>query len=236
MANEWWNSKGDFQPLHQMNPTRCRFVRDFTCLHFGLDKMKPNALEGLEILDVGCGGGILSESVARMGAKVTGIDAVEESIEVAKAHAQHDPELASRLQYDKVSAESLAQKDKKFDVVLASEVIEHVKDPRAFVGVLESLMQPNGAVIVSTINRTPQAYLGTIVVAEYMMRLLAVGTHDFRKFITPDELAMAAQDAGLEMKHLAGMSYTPFLDRWDLKEDTSINYIAGFIKQTRAKN
>eukprot|EP00891_Asterochloris_glomerata_P007146 jgi/Astpho2/7146/gw1.00113.92.1_t len=209
-----------------MNPVRCSFIRSALCQCFGLDRLDPAPLKGLKLLDVGCGGGLLSEPLARMGASVTGIEPEQNNLRAAVLHAESDVELAERLDYQAVTAEHLASTGQQFDAVCALEVVEHVSQPEAFAATLASLVKPGGALLMSTINRTPRAYAMAVVGAERIMQLLPVGTHDWTKFVTPGELDMLLEPHSMQLQQLAGMVYQPMSGRWELQEDPSVNYIA----------
>jgi 2-polyprenyl-6-hydroxyphenyl methylase/3-demethylubiquinone-9 3-methyltransferase len=221
LADQWWNPKGPYAPLHKLTPTRVEYVRDRLAEKFGLDTTSLKSLKGLNLLDVGCGGGILSEPLSRLGAKVTGIEPAAESIVVAKAHAR---EAGLTIEYRAATAEELLAEGKTFDAVIASEVIEHVNDPAAFVKTLAGLARPGGLVLFSTPNRTLKSFALVIVGAEYVLRWIPVGTHDWKKFITPDELKDQCGVAGLDVTDVAGMIYNPLRDSWKLGRDTDVNY------------
>jgi len=235
LADRWWDqSSGPFAPLHALNAARCLFIRRALAASLGLGAQAAGGepLAGLKVLDVGCGGGLLSEPLARMGARVTGIDLSDESVGAAAAHAAADPLIASRVRYRRAPAEALAASETErggFDVVIASEVIEHVRAPGEFVKTLAALARPGGRgrVIISTLNRTPQAYALAIVGAEYLTGLVPRGTHHWSKFITPQELGMMAADAGLELEQVAGMVMgVGGAGRFGLSDDVGVNYIA----------
>ncbi len=222
MADEWWDPNGKFRPLHEINPVRLTFIRDSLCAHFGRDATAPRALEGLTIADIGCGGGLLCEPMARLGAKVTGLDPAQESIEAARIHA-----LAQGLDinYRADRAETLTQEGKRFDAVFALEVVEHVPDVPEFTKVAASLVRPGGLMLLSTINRTLKSYALAIVGAEYVMRWLPIGTHRWDRFVTPDELASACKGAGLIETSRKGMVFNPLAGSWKLSRDTDVNYL-----------
>lgn len=226
MAETWWDSKGPFKPLHMMNPTRISFIRSALCSHFKKDFFSAKPFEGLRILDVGCGGGLLCEPLARMGAKVVGIDAVEENIKLAAAHALKDPATSS-IKYICNTSDGLASEGYgEFDAVFSLEVIEHVTDPKTFMESLSTVLKAHGAIVLSTINRSVSGYLLAIVAAEHLLRWVPKGTHEWSKFITPDELALLMDRAGLKLQEMAGMVFNPLTERWSLSTDTSVNYIA----------
>jgi 2-polyprenyl-6-hydroxyphenyl methylase/3-demethylubiquinone-9 3-methyltransferase len=220
LAEAWWDPDGDRGPLHRMNPARLSFIRDRLCGHFGLPQQRMRPLGGLAVLDVGCGGGLLSEPLARMGARVTGIDATEALVGAAQAHA-----FAEGLDIDYRTA-TAEEVEGSFDAVIALEVIEHVADADAFIAACVRLVRPGGALILSTLNRTPKAYLFAIVGGEYVLRWLPAGTHDFRKFVRPSELAAHLRAHGIAITELAGLSYNPLDGGWRLSRDVSVNYLA----------
>ncbi len=222
MAEEWWNETGPFKALHQMNPVRLRFIKDQLCQHFNLDPQTPNPFLGLKILDIGCGGGILTEPLARLGAHVTGIDASAAAIKVAQDHA-HDSQLDIR--YLNIDLEDLQKSGEVFDVVISLEVIEHVANVNQFLKVCESLMAKNGAIILSTLNRTPQSYLGAIIAAEYVLKWIPKGTHHWDQFIKPSELVSMLERHHIKAKKISGMALNPFTKTWTLSQNMGINYI-----------
>jgi 2-polyprenyl-6-hydroxyphenyl methylase/3-demethylubiquinone-9 3-methyltransferase len=218
LARDWWDEDGAMAPLHRMNPVRLRFLRDRLCAHFARDGVKPFA--GLRVLDVGCGAGLVCEPLARLGAAVTGIDATAEMVQAARAHA-----AAMRLDIDyRVGAvEALSE---SFDAVVALEVIEHVADRALFLEALAARVAPGGAAVLSTLNRTPKAFAMAIVGAEYVMRWLPRGTHDWAKFVKPSELARGLDANGLKLAALEGMVYDPLQRDWRLGKDLAVNYLA----------
>ncbi|CAN8285381.1 unnamed protein product [Cochlearia groenlandica] len=225
IADTWWHSEGPFKPLHLMNPTRLAFIRSTLCRHFSKDPNSAKPFEGLRLIDVGCGGGLLSEPLARMGATVTGIDAVDKNVKIARLHADMDP-LTSTIEYHCTTAEKLVEEGRTFDAVLALEVIEHVANPEEFCKSLSALTIPNGATLLSTINRSIRAYASAIVAAEYILQWLPKGTHQWSSFLTPEELTMILQRASIDVKEMAGFVYNPITGRWLLSDDISVNFIA----------
>ncbi|WCJ27248.1 Ubiquinone biosynthesis O-methyltransferase [Euphorbia peplus] len=225
IADTWWDSEGPFKPLHALNPTRLAFIRSTLCRHFRKDPNWPRPLEGLKIIDVGCGGGILSEPLARMGATVTGVDAVEKNIKIARLHADLDPSTSS-IEYLCATAEKLVEEQRKFDAVISLEVIEHVANPAEFCKSLAAITCSGGATVVSTINRSMRAFATTIVVAEYLLQWLPKGTHQWSSFITPEELVLILKRANVDVKEMAGFVYNPLNGLWTLSDDVSVNYIA----------
>jgi 2-polyprenyl-6-hydroxyphenyl methylase/3-demethylubiquinone-9 3-methyltransferase len=229
MADAWWDPSGKFRPLHQINPVRIQFIKDNVCRHFGLDTDAETPFKGLDILDVGCGGGLLSEPMARLGANMTSIDAGEKNIEIAKIHAEQS---GLNINYRNVYPEDLAKQGQRFDVVLNMEVIEHVADTEAFMAASASVLKdkgkgPGGCMALSTINRNIKSLLLGKVAAEYILRWLPTGTHDWKKFLKPSELARLVRAHGLEFTDLQGMTYNPFKDTWSLsKTDLDVNYLA----------
>lgn len=222
MAREWWDPNGKFKPLHKMNPIRLKYIVDQISWHFQRDTSSIKVLDGLKILDIGCGGGLLCEPMARLGAHIIGIDAAPTNIEVASLHANA---AGLNVDYQNILAEDLALSGEKFDVVLAMEIVEHVAHPASFLKTIQSLLKPNGLMIMSTLNRNTKSYLGAIVAAEQLLRWLPRGTHDWNKFIKPEELIALSEDAGLMVKDRCGMAFNPILNRWSLSHrDLSINY------------
>ncbi|KAL2316789.1 hypothetical protein Fmac_030665 [Flemingia macrophylla] len=225
ISDTWWDSEGPFKPLHAMNPTRLAFIRSALCRHFRKDPYSAKPLEGLKIVDVGCGGGILSEPLARLGATVTGVDAVEKNIKIAQLHAGLDP-ATSTIEFCCTTAEKLVEEGRKFDAVMALEIIEHVADPMEFCKSLAALTVPDGATVISTINRSMRAYATAIVAAEYILNWLPKGTHQWSSFLTPEELVLILQRAGINVEEMAGFEYDPVKGRWYLSDDISVNFIA----------
>lgn len=230
IADTWWDSEGPFKPLHKMNPTRLAFLRSTLCRHFRKDPLSARPFEGLRFIDVGCGGGILSEPLTRMGATVTGIDAIEKNIKIARLHANLDP-TTSTIEYCCTTAEKLVEEQRKFDAVIALEVIEHVADAAEFCKSLSALTAHEGATVVSTINRSMRSYATAIVAAEYLLQWLPKGTHQWSSFLTPEELTMILKRAGVDVKEMAGFVYNPLTGRWSLSDDISVNFIAYGTKE-----
>ncbi|WP_138466463.1 bifunctional 2-polyprenyl-6-hydroxyphenol methylase/3-demethylubiquinol 3-O-methyltransferase UbiG [Poseidonocella sp. HB161398] len=223
MAAEWWDPSGKFKPLHMMNPCRLDYIIGQIAAEFGRDRRRPRAFEGLKVLDIGCGGGLLCEPLARLGAEVTGADAAERNIPVAKLHAEQS---GLEIDYRHTTAEAIAEGGERFDVVLAMEVVEHVADPQEFLTVCAGLAKPGGLVIVSTLNRNAKSYLMAIVGAEQIMRWLPKGTHDWAKFITPDELCAQLSEAGLDPVDRKGFVFNPLGWSWSISDrDLSVNYV-----------
>ena len=222
MAAEWWDEGGKFKPLHMMNPIRLDYIVNQIATEFARDRRGPRPLDGLRLLDIGCGGGLVAEPMARLGAAVTGADAAEANIAVARIHAEQQ---GLQIDYRATTAESLVDEGAGFDVVLALEIVEHVADPAAFLATCAQLLKPGGLLIASTLNRTPQSFAAAIVGAEWIMRWLPRGTHEWRRFITLDELAGMAEQAGLVVIDRAGMVFNPLLWDWRLSDrDLSVNY------------
>ena len=232
LADRWWDPEGPFKPLHKMNPIRLDYLRSHICAQFGRAPSGSNPFRGLNSVDVGCGGGLLAEPLTRMGANVTGIDAASEGIDAAREHAEA---MSLAIEYDVMTADALVQTGRRFDVVTALEIIEHVTDRTAFLSDLAALVKPEGLVILSTLNRTPQSYAMAIVGAEYLLRWLPVGTHDWNTFPTPDELKREAAAGGLSIVDVSGLNYNPMLDRWRISSDVSINYAAVAIPESPSK-
>jgi 2-polyprenyl-6-hydroxyphenyl methylase / 3-demethylubiquinone-9 3-methyltransferase len=221
-AAQWWDARGPMAALHKFNPVRLAYIRDCVAEHFGRDPARLDSLAGLRVLDVGCGGGILSEPLARLGARVVGIDPSDSNIAVARHHAER-----SRLtiDYRAIAAEALAQSGEMFDVVLAMEVVEHVADLGLFIEVAASMVAPGGLLFVATLNRTAKSFALAIVGAEYVLRWLPRGTHRWEKFVTPNELEIAIEQGGLNVIEETGVVYNLFADRWQLSADTDVNYM-----------
>jgi len=227
MAAEWWDPQGKFRPLHKFNPVRLGFIRDRICAHFGRDGLSDNPLNGLRLLDIGCGGGLVSEPMARLGASVVGADASERNIGVASLHAA---ESGVSVDYRATSAEALAEAGEQFDVVLALEVVEHVADLDGFLAACGQMVKPGGLLIAATLNRTPKSFALGIVAAEYILGWVPRGTHDWKKFLKPHELAGSLRRAGLTLGEVAGVSYSLLDDRWSIGRDTDVNYMLVAVK------
>jgi len=229
MAADWWDPHGKFKPLHMLNPCRLDYITSQIAAEFDRDLTGPRPFEGLRLLDIGCGGGLLSEPMARLGAEVVGADAAERNIPVAQVHAQQS---GLEIDYRHTTAEALAEAGECFDVVLNMEVIEHVADPQQFLVACRDLLKPRGLMICSTLNRNPKSYAMAIVGAEVVMRWLPKGTHDWAKFITPDELYALIRGAGLDPVDRKGMVFNPLLWRWSLSDrDLSVNYVTASVRR-----
>ena len=227
MAAEWWDPSGKFRPLHQIGPARLSFIRDAAVRRFDRDAKAMRPLSGLSALDIGCGGGLVSEPLRRMGASVTAIDPSDRNIAVAKAHAVSRDLV---IDYRIARVEDLVEQHAMFDIVACLEVVEHVPDPAAFVAACASVVKPGGIAVFSTINRTVKAWALAIVGAEYVLAWLPRGTHQWHRFVTPEELVRYGESAGLEAPHLEGILYDPFRDEWSRGPDTSVNYLLGMQK------
>ncbi len=222
LAAEWWDPRGKFRPLHVLNPVRLAFLRDRLGRHFRRDPKSLRPFEGLSVLDIGCGGGLLSEPMAQLGAEVTGVDASERNIKIAALHAR---ERGLDLTYRAGTAEALVTEGLHFDVVLNMEVVEHVAEMGAFIHNCGRLVRPGGLMAVATINRTPQAFALAIVAAERVLRWLPEGTHRYDKLVKPSELASALDHAGLDPLEWTGVQYHPLQDNWGLSANLSVNYM-----------
>lgn len=222
MATEWWDASGKFKPLHKFNPVRLDYIREHVVRHFGRDSDARQPFAGLNLLDIGCGGGLLCEPMTRLGAEVTGIDAGETNINIAKTHAD-EQELI--IDYRAETVEDLARKRTKFDIILNMEVVEHVANVPLFLNASAKLLKPGGLLFMATLNRTLKAYALAIVGAEYVLGWMPKGTHKWEKFIKPEELEEPLKQAGLSMVDRAGVVYSPFSDRWKLSHDTDVNYM-----------
>ena len=225
IATEWWDPKGKFKPLHKFNPIRIKYIKENIINNFNL-KNKTKPLEGINILDIGCGGGLLSEPMKRLGANVTGVDASIKNIKVAKLHAKKNK---LDINYLCSSPEKL-KINKKFDVILNMEIVEHVKDVELFLRSCSKLLRKNGLMFVATINKTLKSYMFAIVGAEYILRWLPIGTHEWEKFVKPEDLKNILKSNNLVLNKLDGMHFNIIKDEWNISKDTSINYIAKFIK------
>ena len=225
MAEEWWDPNGKFKPLHKFNPIRIRYIKDNIINHFNLkDKSKP--LNKISILDIGCGGGLLSEPMSRLGANVVGIDASEKNIKIAKMHAKKNN---LKIEYKNTSPENL-KTNKKFDVILNMEIVEHVEDINFFIKSCSKLLKKNGIMFIATLNKTLKSYIFGIIGAEYIMRWLPIGTHEWEKFLNPDDLIAISKKNNLTVQKLDGMKYNLIKDQWTLSNDKSVNYISIFNK------
>ena len=225
MADEWWDPEGKFKPLHKFNPIRIKYIKDNIIYSFKL-KSKEKPLQKINILDIGCGGGLLSEPMARLGANVTGIDASDKNIQIAKLHAKKNK---LNINYFCSSPEKLKIK-KKFDVILNMEIIEHVEDINFFIKSCSKLLKKNGLMFVATLNKTLKSYVFAIIGAEYVLRWLPIGTHDWEKFVKPEDLKNILSKNNLKIEKIDGMNFDIFKDEWNISKDTSINYIAKSLK------
>ena len=229
MAAEWWNPNGKFKPLHLMNPCRLDYITSQIASEFDLDLATPLPFKGLRILDIGCGGGLLSEPMARLGAEVVGADPAARNIPVAQLHAEQS---GLTIDYRLTTAEDLAAAGEQFDVVLNMEVVEHVPDPQSFLTACQTLLKPGGLMICSTLNRNAKSFGMAIIGAEWVMKWLPKGTHDWKKFITPDELADFIRHAGLDPVDRKGMVFNPIAWTWRLSSsDLSVNYVTASVKR-----
>ena len=229
MAAEWWNPDGKFKPLHMLNPCRLDYITSQIASEYDRDLTAPLPFAGLRILDIGCGGGLLSEPMARLGADVVGADPAPRNIPVARLHAA---ESGLTIDYRLTTAEDLAAAGERFDVVLNMEVVEHVPDPQSFLTACQTLLKPGGLMICSTLNRNAKSFGMAIIGAEWVMRWLPKGTHDWRKFITPDELAELIRKAGLDPVDRKGMVFNPVAWSWSLSSrDLSVNYVTTSVKR-----
>jgi 2-polyprenyl-6-hydroxyphenyl methylase/3-demethylubiquinone-9 3-methyltransferase len=224
MAEAWWDPDGKFRPLHRFNPVRLAYIRDRACRHFGRDPEAGTPLDGLALLDIGCGGGLLSEPMARLGANVVGIDAASRNIAVAKLHAER---MGLKIDYRCATAEALAEAGReRFDIVLNMEVVEHVANVRAFLDASLKLLRPGGMMVIATLNRTLKSYALAILGAEYLLGWLPRGTHDWNRFLRPSELVSLVERAGGRVAALDGVVYNPLTDSWRLARDLDVNYMA----------
>ncbi|MBN9332792.1 bifunctional 2-polyprenyl-6-hydroxyphenol methylase/3-demethylubiquinol 3-O-methyltransferase UbiG [Devosia sp.] len=222
MAEEWWDPKGKFKPLHKFNPVRLAYIRDNLAAHFGRDTSGMRPLEGLKIVDIGCGGGLLCEPLTRLGASVTGVDAAERNIAIARIHAEQS---GLDIDYRVTTSEALVEAGEKFDVVLNMEVVEHVDNVPLYMKSCADLVAPGGLMFTATLNRTARAYALAILGAEYVLGWLPKGTHDWKKFLTPDEIRSLITRNGLKVIEGKGVTFNPIADEWRLSSDMAVNYM-----------
>ena len=229
MAAEWWDETGKFKPLHMLNPCRLEYITTQIAAEFARDRKTDKPFKGLRILDIGCGGGLLCEPMARLGATVVGVDAAAGNIPVAEVHAKQS---GLKIDYRHDTAENLAANGEQFDAILNMEVVEHVADPQAYTDACAALLKPGGIMICSTINRNPKSYLMAIIGAEHIMRWLPKGTHEWDKFITPDELYGLIEKAGLKPVDRKGFVFNPLTWSWSISDrDLTVNYVTASIKE-----
>jgi 2-polyprenyl-6-hydroxyphenyl methylase/3-demethylubiquinone-9 3-methyltransferase len=227
LGRGWWDADGPMAPLHKLNPARVAYVRDRACAHFGRDAKRPAPLAGLEVLDIGCGGGLLAEPLARLGAKVTGIDPMEESIEVARWHAE---EARIEVAYEAATVDEIVSAGRRFDLVIASEVVEHVADVPGFLAAMSEATRPGGLAILSTVSRSLRSFLEAIVGAEYVLGWLPRGTHDWGRFLRPAELARELRAAGLRPVHVGGIAYDGRTGSFAPSRKPSVNYLVAAVR------
>jgi 2-polyprenyl-6-hydroxyphenyl methylase/3-demethylubiquinone-9 3-methyltransferase len=227
-AESWWDAEGSFRTLHRINPTRLRFIRQHLTAHFCRDPTSLRPFDGLSLLDIGCGGGLVAEPMARLGFTVTGIDPGTEAIDAARTHAEA---MGLAIDYRVTGPESIAEAYESFDAVLALEVIEHVVDPADFLAAVSVLVRSGGAFIGATLNRTPRSFALAIVGAEYLFRWLPPGTHDWRKFLRPSELVLGLRRNGFVPTQLAGLIYDPPRAEWSLSPDLRVNYMVAAVRR-----
>ena len=225
IAEEWWDPSGKFKPLHKFNPIRIKYIKENLFEHFNL-KQKEKPLKGLNILDIGCGGGLLSEPMSRLGANVTGIDASEKNIKIAKHHLKQSKLKISYFQ----SAPEKFTSNLKFDVILNMEVVEHVNDVNEFIKTSSKFLKKSGLMFIATINQTLKSYIFAIIGAEYILRWLPIGTHEWDKFVKPEDLIRVCEKHSLKLKKIDGMTFNPIYDDWKVSSDKSVNYISNFEK------
>ena len=222
IAAEWWSPTGKFRPLHKFNPVRLAYIKEQVCQHFNIDPSKPKPFDGLRILDIGCGGGLLCEPMSRLGAEIVGADASKTNIEVAKIHAEQTGVI---VDYRATTSEDLAEAGEKFDIILNMEVVEHVADVDLFMASCCEMVKPGGLMFMATINRTAKARMLAIFMAEKVLRWLPVGTHEFEKLVKPEELEEAFTKGSMSLLDESGVTYNPVLDRWSKSKDMDVNYM-----------
>lgn len=229
IADEWWDPTGKFAPLHRLNPVRIRYIRDRVATHWQRAPLSERPLEGLSLVDIGCGGGLLSEPMARLGARVTGIDASARNIAVASLHAERQ---GLAIDYRQGTVEALAPQGARFDVVLALEIVEHVSDVDLFLRTCGEMVKPGGLLFLSTLNRTAKAWMLAIAGAEYVLGWLPRGTHDWKKFLKPSEVARGLRAGGIETDDMVGVVYSPLSRQWSLnKGDLDVNYMLSGVRR-----
>lgn len=226
LAEQWWDVNGTFRPLHVFNPVRIAYIRDTVQAHYQRSP-SPTPLQGLRLLDIGCGGGLLAEPMARLGAAVTAIDASEKNIAIASLHAQQS---GLPIDYRCISVEALAASEAAYDVVLAMEVVEHVADVGSFLSAAGQLVKPGGLLFVATLNRTLKSYALAIVGAEYILRWVPKGTHDWQKFLKPSEIESHMRHKDIKLTNIQGVSYNPLKGKWGLSQDVGVNYMMVGVK------
>jgi len=226
LAKDWWNPNGKFKPLHLFNPARIKFIKEKLISHYKLNPKTETPLKGLKILDIGCGGGLLCEPLNRLGAKMTGIDAAKNNIKVAQMHSQ---EMGLEIEYQHCSPENLNFTD-EFDVILNMEVVEHVSDLNLFIKNCSKLIKKNGIMFIATLNKNLKSYIFAILGAEYILRWLPIGTHDWNKFLTPEELEMVVKKNDFSSGETVGMKFNFLSKTWYKSYDSSVNYISTFLK------
>ena len=221
LADEWWDPNGKFKPLHMFNPIRIEYITEKIKKHYRIDNNKTNFLNGFDVLDIGCGGGLISEPMTRLGANLTGIDASEKNINVAELHSKKSN---LKINYLNTSPEKL-QTDKKFDIILNLEIVEHVEDVHLYIRSCAKFLKSNGLMFTATLNRTFSSYIKAIIGAEYILRWLPIGTHDWNKFIKPEELEKILIENRFNTVDIAGLQFNPILKKWKRSKDLSVNYI-----------
>eukprot|EP00743_Colponemidia_sp_Colp-15_P006545 GILK01007053.1.p1 GENE.GILK01007053.1~~GILK01007053.1.p1 ORF type:complete len:265 (+),score=34.17 GILK01007053.1:59-853(+) len=225
LAKEWWNPNGPMCALHDMNPIRLSYIREKAAAHLNLPKDSPVPFKALDALDLGCGAGILTEAIARLGASVVGVDATNEVIEVAKLHSTRDPVVEKNVRYMCTTAEDLVKEDRHFDIICSMEVVEHVNDLPGFLDSASKLLRPGGSLFLSTINRTPSSYAAAIIMAEHIFGLAPKGTHEWNKFVKPDELVALLTHSKLTFESIQGVLYNPLGRKWMYTSSVDVNYM-----------